>query len=141
MCHVDQATAGLVGAAIGAGGAIIAQVGTTIATNLAATKRFAWEQAQAIRRERNERSARFGDVKREMFTAFLTQNALLLEALEESLPPSDEIEFKEYVDRFKGLSRDITRLGRGDNPPRRPPRHTVPENQPSRNASGTRCTR
>lgn len=72
---MDQGIAGLIGAVIGASGAIVGQVVTTIATGKASTKRFAWEQDQAERRERAEGAARFAETKRELYAAFLARHA------------------------------------------------------------------
>ncbi|MEU6138572.1 hypothetical protein [Nocardioides sp. NPDC047086] len=76
---VDQGVAGLIGAAIGAGGAIVGQVVTTVATGKTNAKRFAWEQAQTVRRERAEGAARFAETKRELYAAFLARHATFRE--------------------------------------------------------------
>lgn len=69
---MDQATAGLVGAIIGAGSAVTTQVIAATFTQRAVTKRLTWEQHQARSREAFEHSERFTEVKRALFADYLT---------------------------------------------------------------------
>lgn len=73
---MDQAVVGLIGAAIGAAGAVGAQAVGSVFTQRATNARFAWEKEQAEHREQAERAARFLDVKRDMFSRFLAAHSM-----------------------------------------------------------------
>jgi len=68
---MDQTMAGLVGAAIGAGGAVAAQIVSSTFSQRSDSKRFGWEQRQAERRERLARTESFGEKRRELFAEYL----------------------------------------------------------------------
>ncbi|GGU17120.1 hypothetical protein [Nocardioides albus] len=71
VAAVVAAVAAVLASAVGAGGAILAQMLTVRATDKASAKRFEWEQKQAIRREKAERDAIFAETTRELFSKYL----------------------------------------------------------------------
>lgn len=79
LLGVDQATVGLLGAAIGAGGAVTAQIIAAGFTQRSTSKRFAWEQEQAARHEAQQRADRHADIKRRLCAAFLTSHRELID--------------------------------------------------------------
>jgi hypothetical protein len=68
----NETAAALIGAGIGAGGAVLAQVVASIFTGRRDTERLRWEQARQDREERLRREERFIELKRELYGRYLT---------------------------------------------------------------------
>jgi hypothetical protein len=62
---IDPSAAALIGAAVGAGGAIIAQVASVIFTGRSESRKFKWDREEA-------QAARFADIRLQLFTQILT---------------------------------------------------------------------
>lgn len=65
----------LLAAALGASGAVMAQIIASIFTQRSERKRFEWEQAEAERRRNDNRLARFTDHKRDLYSRYLALHA------------------------------------------------------------------
>ena len=63
----------LIGAAIGAGGAVLAQITAQVFSGRRDTRRLGWEQDRQDREWEIRRAERFLDLKRELYSAYLTQ--------------------------------------------------------------------
>ena len=63
----------VIGAAIGAGGAVLAQVVTSVFTGRRETQRLEWERGRQDREWEIRRAERFLDLKRELYSDFLAQ--------------------------------------------------------------------
>ena len=68
---MDPALVALLAAALGAGGAVAAQVIGGYFTARHETKRLAWEQQRAAEQDQQAQAKRFFDVKREKYATFL----------------------------------------------------------------------
>ena len=70
---ISDTVAVLIGAVIGAGGAVLAQITASIFSGRHDTKRLEWEQAKEAREWDRRRAERFLDLKRELYSDFGAQ--------------------------------------------------------------------
>ena len=68
---MEPETAALIGAGLGAGGAVLAQIISATVTQRFASRRFQWEQLESERARTDDRRRLFLDEKREMYAKFL----------------------------------------------------------------------
>jgi hypothetical protein len=115
VAAVVAAVAAVLASAVGAGGAILAQMLSVRATDKASAKRFAWEQQQAIRREKADRDAVFAEAKREIFAKFLAGHYQFRADLYEAWELDDRsaqgeavtLAFNKYIDEVGPLQSEI----------------------------------
>jgi hypothetical protein len=78
---IGETAAALIGAGIGAGGAVLAQVTASIFSGRRDTKRFLWDQDKDLRAEKERQNVRFLELKHELYSEFSSQTAELAEYL------------------------------------------------------------
>lgn len=107
---IVAAIAAVAASAIGAGGAILAQFLTVRATDKASAKRFAWEQQQAIRREKAERDAVFAEAKRELFAKYLAIHSEYRQELTKASYHDHSGRLREMTAAFHKYNSDVFRV-------------------------------
>lgn len=107
----SETAAALIGAGIGAGGAVLAQATASIFSGRRDTERLRWEQAKQDRDEHLRREERFIELKRELYGRYL---AMINKTWDFVITtPRDKTAIPDMLD-FQGIQNDIDLIAPGD---------------------------